>query len=144
MLANLKVVNVLSQVDHEGPRQIMLDEIIIDYQDNQFAIKKDDGDIIKMMTKGWEIYIQWKDGLISWVASKDIKNMHPIKVAKYAIANKIEESVLSWWVPYMLCKGVVMTASNDVSHAANKATSRLYTSFLIFLNKAPIIWYSKK
>ena len=30
------------------------------------------------------------------------------------------------------------------SHYSNKVTCSVYTSFIVFLNKAPIIWYSKK
>jgi hypothetical protein len=32
----------------------------------------------------------------------------------------------------------------DASHASNKVTGRSHTGILIFLNMAPIIWYSKK
>ena len=39
---------------------------------------------------------------------------------------------------------VTMTAFVDASHAANKVTRRSHTGFIIFVNRAPIIWYSKK
>ena len=39
---------------------------------------------------------------------------------------------------------VTMTAFVDASHAANKVTKRSHTGFIIFVNRAPIIWYSKK
>ena len=39
---------------------------------------------------------------------------------------------------------VVMTAYVDASHAANKITRRSHTGFIIFINKAPIIWFSKR
>ena len=32
----------------------------------------------------------------------------------------------------------------DASHAANKVTRRSHTGYIIFINKAPIIWYSKR
>ena len=111
--ANLIAENILSQVDQEGHRQMMLDEII-DHRTNKDAIKKEDGYIInrrhntkrrKMTTKGWEICTQWKDGSTSWIALKDIKNSYPIEVAKYAIANKIaDEPAFAWWVPHTLRK----------------------------------------
>ena len=41
-------------------------------------------------------------------------------------------------------RGVNITAFVDASHAANKVTRRSHTGFLIFLNRAPIIWYSKR
>ena len=39
---------------------------------------------------------------------------------------------------------VETSAFVDASHAANKKTRRSHTGYLIFVNKAPIIWYSKK
>mmetsp|Transcript_17331 Transcript_17331/g.42369 ORF Transcript_17331/g.42369 Transcript_17331/m.42369 type:complete len:92 (+) Transcript_17331:4520-4795(+) len=32
----------------------------------------------------------------------------------------------------------------DASHAANKKTRRSHTGYIIFLNSAPIVWYSKR
>lgn len=40
--------------------------------------------------------------------------------------------------------GVVMSAFCDASHGANKKTRRSHTGYLIFVNSAPILWYSKK
>ena len=37
-----------------------------------------------------------------------------------------------------------ITAFVDASHAANKVTRRSHTGFILFLNRAPIIWYSKR
>ena len=39
---------------------------------------------------------------------------------------------------------VTMTCYVDASHAANKITRRSHTGFIIFLNRAPIIWFSKR
>jgi hypothetical protein len=39
---------------------------------------------------------------------------------------------------------VKITSFVDASHAANKVTRRSHTGFVIFLNRAPIIWYSKR
>ena len=39
---------------------------------------------------------------------------------------------------------VSTTAFVDASHAANKVTRRSHTGFVIFVNKAPVIWYSKR
>ena len=40
--------------------------------------------------------------------------------------------------------GITMTAFVDASHAANKMTRRSHTGYVIFLNRAPIVWYSKR
>ena len=39
---------------------------------------------------------------------------------------------------------VSTTAYVDASHAANKMTRRSHTGFILFVNRAPIIWYSKR
>ena len=41
-------------------------------------------------------------------------------------------------------RSVTMTAFVDASHAANKVTRRSHTGFIIFVNRGPIIWYSKR
>lgn len=41
-------------------------------------------------------------------------------------------------------KPIVITAYCDASHAANKVTRRSHTGFILFINKAPITWYSKR
>ena len=38
---------------------------------------------------------------------------------------------------------VVTTAFADASHAVNKKTRRSHTGYIIFVNRAPILWYSK-
>ena len=37
----------------------------------------------KVTTKGWEIEVQWKDGMRSWVPMIDVKESHPIELAEY-------------------------------------------------------------
>ena len=39
---------------------------------------------------------------------------------------------------------VDITAYVDASHAANKVTRKSHTGYLIFVNRAPIHWYSKR
>ena len=39
---------------------------------------------------------------------------------------------------------VSTTAYVDASHAANKMTRRSHTGFILFVNRAPITWYSKR
>eukprot|EP00978_Attheya_sp_CCMP212_P039751 scaffold209883_cov59-Attheya_sp.AAC.1 len=41
-------------------------------------------------------------------------------------------------------RSVTTTAFVDASHAANKKTRKSHTGFLIFLNRAPVIFYSKR
>ena len=112
MAANAIAENLLSQVDQEGHCQLMLDKII-DHQKTPDAINIEDGTYKtakgsvrrKMTTKGWEMYIQWKDGSANWVALKDVKNSFPVELADYAHDNRLEnEPVFAWWVPHVLRK----------------------------------------
>ena len=41
-------------------------------------------------------------------------------------------------------RGLSLTAWVDASHGANKVTRRSHTGFVIFLNRAPVMWYSKR
>ena len=54
------------------------------------------------------------------------------------------EETLPHRMPLPRGRNLVMTAFVDASHAANKKTRRSHTGYLIFLNRAPIIWYSKR
>ena len=39
---------------------------------------------------------------------------------------------------------ITITVFVDASHAAHKVTRRSHTGFVIFINRAPVIWYSKR
>ena len=52
-----------------------------------------------MTTQGWELEVEWRDGMTSWVPLKDLKDSNPVPLAEYAVANKIsEERAFAWWV----------------------------------------------
>ncbi len=40
-------------------------------------------------------------------------------------------------------KSIQINVFVDANHARNRVNCRLHTGILIFLNKAPIVWYSK-
>ena len=52
-----------------------------------------------------------KDGSTSWEHLKDIKESNPIKVAEYAVANRIaEELAFKWWVSNVLkCRNHIIS-----------------------------------
>ena len=57
------------------------------------------------MSMGWKICVEWRDGSESWLPLKDVKTANPIKLAEYAVANKIDdEPAFNWWVPHVLKK----------------------------------------
>ena len=86
---------------------------ILDHKKIKEAIDKADGYDVskngqkkrKITTKGWELLIQWKDGLKSWVPLVDIKESYPIQLAEYAKLQGIEsEPAFVWWIPFVLKK----------------------------------------
>ena len=107
--ANVIAENIMSQVDEEGNRQLMIDEII-DHRSNQDALTHEHAfyttstgrSTRRRTTKGWELCVQWKDGSSHWVALKDLKNSYPLETADYAVANLIDDQpAFAWWVPYV-------------------------------------------
>ena len=108
--ANIIAENLLSQVDSEGHINCLLDEIVDHRCDNTAMsssdnMYQDENDVThqRYTTKGWQIYVQWKDGSSIWVAMKDIKNSYPVELAEYAITAGIDNlPAFSWWIPYTL------------------------------------------
>ena len=105
MPANIIAENIMSQVDEQGHKQMMIDEIV-DHRKSNEAISKGgvtEGIDMKICTtKGWKLCVQWKDGSSSWVTLKDMKNGYPIETAQYAVQNQLQnEPAFIWWVPYV-------------------------------------------
>jgi hypothetical protein len=102
---------IYARVDDDGNTVTEIDEIV-DHKKDGKAIRTDDGFVMlrgrripKRTTKGWQLCVQWKDGSTSWEDLKDLKESSPVRVAEYAVANKIvEEPAFKWWVPYTLKK----------------------------------------
>jgi hypothetical protein len=96
--ANVIAQHMFSQVDEEGHRHLLLDDIT-DFCKNETAINKEDAFVEmangvrrrRYTTQGWQLLCQWKDGSTNWVALKDMKNSYPVQVADYAIANCIDD-----------------------------------------------------
>ena len=54
------------------------------------------------------------------------------------------EEAMPHRMPVPRGRNVTTTAYVDASHGANKVTRRSHTGYILFLNRAPILWYSKK
>ena len=54
------------------------------------------------------------------------------------------EETLPHRMPIPRGRSLIMSAFVDASHAANKKTRRSHTGYVVFLNRAPIVWYSKR
>ena len=112
LMANIIAENLFAQIDDEGNRFVLLDDII-DHRKSEEALSGDDAFVIsdnnmrhrRRTTQGWELCVQWKDQSTTWVSLKDMKQAFPIEVAEYAIANKIQdEAAFAWWVPFTIKK----------------------------------------
>ena len=93
--ANNIAKNILSQVNKEGHRNMMINENI-DFRKNGNAIAKDkgtfmtkNGTIQKLKTtKGWVLLVRWKDGSENWVKLKDMKDSYPVEVMNFVNQKK--------------------------------------------------------
>ena len=80
MEANAIANNLFAQVDQDGRRFVLFEEII-DHGTDGTDIKEEDAFIHmengnkrrRKTTKGWEVCIQWKDGSSTWNQIKDVK-----------------------------------------------------------------------
>ena len=112
LTANVIAENILSQVDEEGHRQLLLHDIL-DHKKTDDALGNEDAYVTTKYgskrriktTRGWQLCVEWKGGTTDWISLKDLKNAYPVQVAEYAIRNKIDkEPAFAWWVPYTLRK----------------------------------------
>ena len=112
LAANNIAENLFAQIDDDGNRQVLMDEIIA-HRSNKHDVKQQDMFIVtktftkrrRETTKGWELLIRWKDGGTDWAALKDIKEYYPVQVAEYAVSARIsEEPAFAWWAPPVLKK----------------------------------------
>jgi len=102
-LANDIAEGIYSQVDQEGHSFIMLSEII-DHEVDSSAIRDTGRDKI-CTTKGWHLIVSWKDGTISSVPIREMKNSDLLETADDAVNNKLEkEPAFAWWVPHLKWK----------------------------------------
>ena len=66
---------------------------------NAFHVGRNGNKHQKRTTKGWELLVKWKDDSEDWIPLKDMKELHPIKVAEFAHAKGlVDEPAFAWWV----------------------------------------------
>ena len=88
----------MAQVDDHGNRHLRIDEIE-DHRINEEAIPMNQGtyntksgfDRKIRTTKGWEFYVIWKDGSGDWIKIKYLKDLHPVPLDDYSVANKLQD-----------------------------------------------------
>ena len=112
MAANAIAENLFAQVDEEGNRHVLFQEII-DHRTDGKEVKQQDAFITtstgtqrrRETTQGWQILVLWKDASTTWVPLKDMKESYPVQTAEYAVTAKISmEPAFAWWAPWVLKK----------------------------------------
>src|SRR6056300_2119734 len=110
--ANLLAENILQQVDEHGHKHRLMEEIS-GHRKSDDAVTKDEGWIEtpngtkrrRRTTKGWQIFVTWKDGSSNYVPLKDMKESFPVELAMYAKEKGIDdEPAFAWWVDHVLKK----------------------------------------
>ena len=110
--ANVIAENLYNQVDEEGFRYTIMDEIV-DHKRGPSALDEEDAFTVdkygrrkrKLTTQGWDFLVNWKDGTQSWVPLRDLKESNPIETAEYACMRGIDkEPAFIWWVGYTIKK----------------------------------------
>ena len=112
LAANAIAENLFAQIDDEGNRHVLFQEII-DHRVNGKQVLQQDAFITtrtgtkrrRETTIGWELLVQWKDQNTTWVTLKDMKEAYPVQSAEYAVQARIaEEPAFAWWAPHTLKK----------------------------------------
>ena len=98
---------MVNQVKSNSWDASLFDEIISARKDEKLAVEKGEKTFTTVdrimqpinTTKGWNIQIKWKDGLVSWHPMSIVKSSNPIELAENAVSNKLsDEPALRWWV----------------------------------------------
>jgi hypothetical protein len=95
LAANAIAENMFAQVDNEGNRHVLFNEIA-DHRTDGMEVKQQDAFVTartgakrrRETTKGHEILVQWKDGSTTWVTLKDMKESYPLKLAECAVQRR--------------------------------------------------------
>ena len=112
MTTNLIAENLYSQIDKERETYMIMKEIL-DHQETAATVALEDrfvtsknGQRCRQMTMAeWELKVRYWDRSTTWVFLKDLKIMNPVEIAKYTVANKIDDQpVFVWWVHNVLKK----------------------------------------
>jgi hypothetical protein len=109
--ANAIAENIYAQCDAEG-RKYNLMEGIIDHKTDVHAVYRADIYIkhgsntqVRKTTNGWHLCIEWKDGTSTWERLAGLKEINPVEVSEYAVANNLLDApAFVWWVPHAIKK----------------------------------------
>ncbi len=104
--ANVIAESMITECDPEGRHYKFFKEIS-DHRKHKTALNVADGSFVtsagnpvsKRTTKGWHMFIEWRDGSMNWHKLADFKDSYPVQLAEYAVANGIDhEPAFKWWI----------------------------------------------
>ncbi|KAL7475810.1 LOW QUALITY PROTEIN: hypothetical protein ACHAW6_001710, partial [Cyclotella cf. meneghiniana] len=110
LAANTIAKALYAQCDPDENQYVMLDAIVDFRKDPDVAISQTirSRSLIKVVSHStchWELCCEWKDGTTSWQKFSDLKELHPLQVAEFALAAGIaNEPAFNWWVSWILKK----------------------------------------
>ena len=107
--ANTIFENIFSQVDEEGNRFVLFEDLVnhrVDVTDtmqqDSFIILNNAGMRQRETNIGWNVIIQWKDGSTPLEIKKDVKECYTIQITNYYHKIRIsQEPAFAWWVPHV-------------------------------------------
>ena len=70
--------------------------------------------------------------------------MFPDRTEEFKEYYRDAEELMPYDAPVPRGRPVMITAYVDASHASNRITRRSHSGFIVFVNRAPILWYSKR
>ena len=64
--------------------------------------KADERTFLHRSTAGWQVCVLWKYGSTSWGKLSDLKELHSLETAEYAVSQSLErEPAFHWWVTFV-------------------------------------------
>ena len=111
LTTNVIAESMYASCDADGNEYILFDSFVIN-KSNRKTMTKESQRIVHngrnslcQSTAGRHLCVQWKDGSTSWQSLKDLKEAYPIAVAKYAVAQGIDnDPAFNWWAHAVLRK----------------------------------------
>ena len=89
--ANIIAESMYAQCDVDRNKYLLLEAFINHRKNGSILIVEDQKVVIKGLeilrksTAGWDICCKWKDRFTSWEKLSNLKELHQIQVAKYAL-----------------------------------------------------------
>lgn len=98
---NIISESIVDQSDDEGYYYNIM-RVIVGYRRGSDAISIDKGTVKEngtkkkiVTTKGWDLHIEWDNGLNSWLPLRIVKNSYPVETAEYSISRGLQDEPYS-------------------------------------------------